>query len=183
MRDSRQDILHFWFGETEPSLWFQVSPDFDALVRSRFAATYELARDGLCDSWKQDEEGCLALCLLLDQFPRNMFRGTAGAYATDEKALLVAKYAVSKGFDQLLPPLRRRFIYLPYQHSEKLNDQKKSVELFARMAKEDPLGQEHARKSLKTIETFGRFPQRNAALGRENSPDEQEHLARQGMGF
>lgn len=180
MRDSQQEIIHFWFEETDPSLWFQVNETFDNHVRDLFAPTYALAKDGLCDGWKKDGEGCLALCLLLDQFPRNMFRGRPDAYATDEKALLTAKYAVSRGFDQLLSPPKRRFLYLPYQHSEKLPDQRKSAELFGRMAKDDPLGHEHALKQLRIIERFSRFPERNAALGRENSPEEEEYLAGRG---
>lgn len=181
MRDCRHDVLHFWFEETEPALWFQVSGDFDAQVRERFYIPYTMARDGLCDAWKNNAEGCLALCLLLNQFPRNMFRDTKEAFATDRQALLVAKYAVAKGFDQVLPALKRRFIYLPYQHSEHVSDQKKSVELFGRMRKADPLGYEYAMRHLKIIEEFGRFPFRNALLGRENTPEEAEHLARQGV--
>lgn len=181
MRDSRHEILHFWFEETEPSLWFQTSESFDAQVRDRFHVAYTLARDGLCENWKGNAEGCLALCLLLNQFPRNMFRGAKEAFATDRQALLVSKYAVARGFDQVLPVLKRRFIYLPYQHSEHLSDQKKSVELFGRMKKADPLGYEYALRHLKIIEEFGRFPFRNPVLGRENTPEETEHLARHGV--
>ena len=181
MRDCRHDILHFWFEETELPLWFQVSEEFDVQVRERFHTPYTMARDGLCDAWKNNAEGCLSLCLLLNQFPRNMFRSTKEAFATDRQALLVAKYAVAKGFDQVLPALKRRFIYLPYEHSESLSDQKKSVELFGRMRKADPLGYEYAVRHLKIIEQFGRFPFRNALLGRENTPEEAEHLARHGI--
>lgn len=178
MRDSRHEILHFWFDETDPSLWFQHNEAFDTLVRERYLLTHEMARDGLCDPWKNNAEGCLALCLLLNQFPRNMFRGQKQAYQTDSKALLVSKYAVSKGFDQVLPVVKRRFIYLPYEHSEHLSDQKKSVELFGRIRKVDPLGYERAVKDMQIIEKFGRFPRRNAVVGRENTPEEAEHLAR-----
>lgn len=180
MRDSRHEILHFWFNETEPPLWFQTNPAFDKQVYDRFYVAYTMARDGLCDPWKNNAEGCLALCLLLDQFPRNMFRGRKEAFATDSRALVTAKYAVAKGFDQVLPALKRRFIYLPYEHSENLNDQKKSVELFGRMKKADPLGYEYAVRHLKIIEQFGRFPFRNEVLGRENTPEENEHLRQAG---
>ncbi len=183
MRDSRQEILHFWFEETEPSLWFQQNEQFDSLVRDRFQMTWNMAREGLCDSWNRDADGCLALCIILDQFPRNMFRGRPEAFSTDKKALLIAKYAVSKGFDQVLPPVRRRFIYLTYEHSELLSDQKKAVELFSKMKKDDPMGYEYAQRHFRVIEKFGRFPHRNAVLGRENTPEEQEYLAQPGAGF
>ena len=177
MKDSRHEILNFWFVETEPALWFQVNPAFDAQLRDTFEALHGMARDGLCDSWMNDADGCLALVLLLGQFPRQMFRGTAKAYDTDDKALLLAKHAVLKGFDQLMAPEKRRFFYLPFQNSEKRSDHKRSVELFGRMQKEDPLSYEWALKDQKLIDHFDRFPKRNAVLGRENTPEEQEYLA------
>lgn len=183
MRDTKQEIVHFWFEETEPRQWYQKSDDFDSEIKDRFLTTYEMARDGLCDSWNQDTEGCLALCVLLDQFPRNMFRGSPEAFATDPKALLIARHAVSKGFDQILSVQRRTFIYLPFEHSEDMNDQKKAVELFEAVKEENPLGYEYALKHLEVIEKFGRFPHRNAVLGRENTPEEEEYLAQPGAGF
>ncbi len=183
MRDTKQEIIHFWFEETEPQQWFQKNDDFDNEIRDRFFVTYEMARDGLCDSWNKDAEGCLALCILLDQFPRNMFRNDPKSFETDQKALLIAKYAVSKGFDQVLSPAKRRFIYLPYEHSEEIEDQKKSVAFFEKMKKDDPLGHEYALRHLDVIEKFGRFPHRNKVLGRENTPAEEEYLAQPGAGF
>lgn len=183
MRDTKQEIIHFWFEETEPQLWFQKNDDFDAMIRERFEVTYEMARDGLCNPWSDDAEGALALCIVLDQFPRNMFRGTAAAFATDEQALLVAKRAISKGFDQVLTPMKRRFLYLPFEHSENLTDQKRSVELFEAMKEDDPLGYEYAVRHLEVIEQFGRFPHRNRALGRENTPEEEVYLADPDAGF
>ena len=176
MRDSRSEILQFWFEDTAPILWYQVNEDFDAAVRERFLTTYELAREGACDGWQTDPDGCLALCLLLDQFPRNMFRGTARAYEGDKKAILVAKLAVSKGFDQVITPARRRFIYLPFEHSESLSDQHRCVELFGALKLNDPIGYEYALKHFRVIEQFGRFPHRNDRLGRESTPDELEFL-------
>lgn len=183
MRDTKQEILHFWFDETRPAQWFQKSDEFDALIRERFMVTYDMARDGLCDGWNRDAKGCLALCVLLDQFPRNMFRGAPSAFATDVKALLIAKHAVAQGFDQILPVIERRFIYLPYEHSEDLADQKKSVALFEKIQKEDPLGYDYALRHYEVIEKFGRFPHRNAVLGRASTPAEQEYLATPGSGF
>ncbi len=183
MRDTKMEIIYFWFDETEPRLWFQKSDDFDAQIRERFLTTYEMAREGLCDHWRQDAEGCLALCLVLDQFPRNMFRGDAQAFATDGQGLLVARYALAKGFDQVLAPIKRRFLYLPFEHSERLTDQKKSVALFEAMKDEDPLGHEYALRHLDVIERFGRFPHRNHILGRDNTAEEEEYLAQPGSGF
>ncbi len=183
MRDSKTEILLFWFEETEPKQWFQKNEDFDAHIRGRFLNIYKMARDGLCDGWVADAEGCLALCILLDQFPRNMFRGLSEAFATDAKALLVAKHAVAKGFDQMLPALQRRFLYLPYEHSEDLNDQRKCVVLFERLKDTDPTGYDYAVRHLRVIEQFGRFPHRNIALGRESTAEEETYLASGTSGF
>lgn len=183
MRDTRQEVLHFWFKETEPQQWFQKNEDFDNEIRGRFLVTWEMARDGLCDSWNKDAEGCLALCIVLDQFPRNMFRGSPDAFATDGHALSVAKHAVSGGFDQVLAPVKRRFIYLPFEHSESLQEQEKSVALFAKIKDDDPVGYDYAVRHLEVIKEFGRFPHRNALLGRKNTPEEEEYLAKPGAGF
>lgn len=183
MRDTKAEVLHFWFTETQPQQWFQKNDDFDRAIRERFMVTYDMARDGLCDAWRDDAPGCVALCVVLDQFPRNMFRNDPRAFATDEAALLVAKFAVARGFDKLVTPEKRRFLYLPYEHSESLSDQKKSVDLFAAMKKDDPLGYDYALRHLEVIEKFGRFPHRNAVLGRANTPEEEEYLAQPGAGF
>jgi uncharacterized protein (DUF924 family) len=183
MRDSRHEILHFWFEETEPAQWFQKNETFDAQLRDRFLQTYTMARDGLCDDWKQNAEGCLALILLLDQFPRNMFRDAPEAFATDGKALVAAKFTIARGYDQVLPFARRRFVYLPFEHSENLSDQKRSVQLFETMADEDPLSLEYARRHMRVIEQFGRFPHRNKILGRDSTPEEEAYLATPGAGF
>lgn len=182
MRDTKQEIVQFWFEETEPHVWFQQSDEFDALIRERFAVTYEMARDGLCNTWSDDAEGCLALCLLLDQFPRRMFRNTAQAYETDEKALLVAKQAIHKGFDQLLSHEKRFYIYLPFEHSEVMSDQKRNLELFKSMEAENPVAYNVAQQRFAVFEKFGRFPGRNEALGRESTPEELEYLKTKMLG-
>ncbi|MFN3700267.1 MAG: DUF924 family protein [Alphaproteobacteria bacterium] len=176
MKDTKSAIIHFWFEETAPQQWFQVNPDFDDIIKQRYSDIYELAASGACSDWKIDANGCLALCLVLDQFPRNMFRGQGKAFATDKDALLVSKHAIHRGFDQIMSPLKRRFIYLPFMHSENSNDQKRSVELFASMQVDDPMGYEHALRHAREIERFGRFPYRNKALGRENTPEEDAYL-------
>lgn len=177
MRDSRQDILNFWFVEAEPAQWFQTNLEFDHTIRERFSVVHEMAKKGLCNSWVSDAEGALALILVLDQFPRNMFRNTARAFESDEKALLVAKQTVHKGYDQLLSPEKRFFIYLPFEHSENMNDQKRNIELFKDIKDVNPLAYEHALRHKKTFDKFGRFPWRNKALGRENTPEEDEYLS------
>ncbi|MFP4313567.1 MAG: DUF924 family protein [Alphaproteobacteria bacterium] len=176
MKDSKQSIISFWFEETKPQQWFQINPEFDQIIRDRFFNTYELAASGACEDWKKDAEGCLALCILLDQFPRNLFRGEKQAFETDKQALLIAKHAIHRGFDQILIPMKRRFLYMPFMHSENLNDQKRSVELFETMQVEDPMGYEHALRHYREIERFGRFPYRNKALERSNTPEEDEYL-------
>lgn len=177
MKDIQKDVLDFWFNKTQPALWFQTNPEFDAAIRENYADACDLASRGVYDEWRNSSDGCLALCLLLDQFPRNIYRGTPRAYATDSRALVIAKYALAKGFDQVQPQNKRRFIYRPLQHSENLNDQRKCVELFEKMKKDDPLSYDYALRHLKVIEKYNRFPQRNKILARINTPDEEEFLA------
>ncbi len=172
MRDTKQEVLRFWFDEIEPIQWFQKNALFDDEIRERFHCTYDMARKDLCSSWNKDADGVLALCIVLDQFPRNMFRDTPKAYETDSKALAIANDAISKGLDQILSPEKRRFVYMPFMHSEKLEDQKKCVELFDGAKIDDPLSYEYAVKHLRVVEEFGRFPHRNSILGRENTDAE-----------
>ena len=176
MRNSKQEVRNFWFMETEPQLWFTRSNEFADRIRDRFEVTYELAADGLCHDWAVDAAGSLALCLVLDQFPRRIYRDTVKAYATDDKALLIAKQAVHKGFDQVLPHEQRFFLYLPFEHSENIADQKRNLELFKDMEHENPVAYRTAQQRFDVYERFGRFPQRNEALGRESIADEQEWL-------
>ena len=183
MRDTKQEVLNFWFVETDPSLWFQKNAEFDTLITDKYESTYIMAQDGLCDTWAGDADGALALILILDQFPRNMYRNTRKAYATDNKALLIAKQAISKGFDQVLVPEKKRFMYLPYMHSEAMSDQVKSVSLFKAMSDVDPLGYEYALKHYAVIEEFGRYPHRNQALERENTTEEKNYLSKNDSGF
>lgn len=176
MKNSREDVLSFWFTETAPVQWFQVSPEFDTMVKERFLDLFRMAQQGICDGWTVSADGALALVILFDQFPRNMFRDTPEAYATDHLALKISRQAIEKGFDQVFVPLKRRFLYLPFEHSENLEDQKRSVSLFETMKEEDPLGFEYALRHQSVIEKFGRFPHRNKILGRESSPEEEKYL-------
>jgi uncharacterized protein (DUF924 family) len=183
--DRVDEILLFWFGDgSDPEherRWFAQDPAFDQACKTGFLADHECAAAGELDSWKDAPAGALALILLLDQFPRNMFRGAPRAFATDPRALLMAKDAVAHGFDLALPPARRPFIYLPFQHSENLDDQHESVRLFRKLAAEHPAMAgyvEYAEHHLEVIRHFGRFPHRNAVLGRSSTPAEVEFLRR-----
>ena len=181
MKDPQKDILAFWFEKTQPAQWFQVNPDFDAEIAERYADAYDLGARGVYDDWKTDSDGCLALCILLDQFPRNMFRGQAQAFATDALALAAAKRAVAEGWDLDAPEPERQFFYLPYEHSEDPADQAAAVRLIGERLPET--GAEtllHARAHQAIIARFGRFPFRNAALGREDTAAEAAFLAEGG---
>lgn len=179
------EILDFWFGrEGEEGYgefreaWFTKNPEFDREVRDRFEGAYEEAAVGRLENWKDEAHSCLALIILLDQFTRNMFRGDPKTYATDDRALEAARYAVEHAYDRELSPYERLFVYLPFEHSEDLEDQRFSVELFrglaAEMGAEDLLG--YAVRHLEIIERFGRFPHRNEILGRATTPEEAEFL-------
>ena len=179
------EILKFWFGDgSDPEQqrrWFGQDAAFDEACRAGFLADHERAAAGELDNWKEAPAGALALILLLDQFPRNMFRGAPRAFATDPKALATAKKATERGFDLALPPARRPFVYLPFQHSEDLDDQHESVRLFRKLAAEHPAMAgyvEYAEHHLETVRRFGRFPHRNAVLGRPSTPKEAEFIQR-----
>ena len=186
------EVLDFWFGRSHSpeygkvqKKWFEKNAEFDAEVRSRFMQQYELAASGHLDTWQDSPHNCLALILLLDQFPRNMFRGTPQAFATDSKALATAEYAVNNNFDRQLLTVQKWFIYLPFEHSENLEHQQKSVELFRQLSDDTDSDSviEYAMKHLEIIQRFGRFPHRNQILGRETTPEEAEFLKQPGSEF
>lgn len=166
-------------------IWFTKKPDFDQKLQTRFMKDYQKAAAGYLDEWIDLPETCLALILLLDQFPRNMFRGTPEAFATDWEALSAAHHAVAQGYDRELMPVQRWFIYCPFKHSENLEHQLKSVELFKKLSDDpDSAGAiEYAIRHLEVIERFRRFPDRNAILGRASTPEEIEFLLHPGSSF
>ena len=174
----REELLSFWFEDSGPELWFARSDEFDRTIRERFLTHYEAAARGDYDDWQNSGTGCVALCLLLDQFPRNLFRDDARAFATDARALTIARHAVDTGRDMEEGVSRdmRKFLYLPFEHSEDLDDQRICMKLMAERL--DPIGEDldWARKHFVIIEQFGRFPHRNEALGRESTPEELEFL-------
>jgi len=191
---SVDDILTFWFGppsepgHTQPrGHWFARDPAFDAECARRFLDTYEKAAAGELRAWSDEPRSCLALLLLLDQFPRNLFRGSPRAFATDAQAREVARRALARGLDVSLPPVWRWFFYLPFEHSEDLQDQRLAVSLFEALASgNDPTAAEplkYARRHHDIIARFGRFPHRNAVLGRESTPEEAAFLQEPGSSF
>jgi uncharacterized protein (DUF924 family) len=186
------EILDFWFGNPDEEdygkprkIWFIKNLEFDKEVRSRFLPIYQQAATGKLDDWKESPLGCLALIILLDQFPRNMFRGQPQAFATDSQALAYAKHAVAQGFDKELLPIQRQFIYLPFEHSENLRDQHQCIELFSTLIDypECVSGVDYAHRHFQVIERFGRFPHRNEVLGRESTSEEVEFLKQPGSSF
>lgn len=178
-----QKIVDFWFKETAPAQWFQKSEAFDAAIRARFEDDYNKALNGEYDVWKAHAIGSLALCIVLDQFPRNMYRGTSKAFEADSKALAIANEAVAHKFDDELAPMQAFFLYLPFEHSEDLKDQETALSLFSKIKEEAPIGYEYALKHYDVIKAYGRFPHRNEILGRENTAAEKEYLARPDSGF
>jgi uncharacterized protein (DUF924 family) len=186
------EVLDFWFGrEDEPDYgefreaWFRKDPAFDADVTERFADLYQEAAQGDLDGWREDAESCLALVIVLDQFPRNMFRGDGRTHAADGIALESSKYAVEHALDRELPAFQRMFLYMPFMHSENREDQRHSVELFELLADEPgaPDVTSYAVGHREIVERFGRFPHRNGILGRETTPEEAEFLQTEGSSF
>ena len=178
-------ILDFWFGPAgSPSRgrdrpeWFTKDAEFDAGIRQRFAAIVELALSGGLREWEGSSDGALALLLLLDQFPRNLYRGQARAFAGDARARAVADRALARGFDRDRPACERIFFYLPFEHSEDPGDQDRSCALFATLADTDrgPVYVDYAERHRAVIRRFGRFPHRNAALGRASTDAEAAFL-------
>ena len=175
------EILNFWFSEKVKPLWFKKSAEFDREIKQRFFDTYQLAKTGALADWRNASKDALALIIVLDQFPRNMFRNTPQAFATDKQAVELTKYAVSNNYQQNLSPEEQAFLYMPLMHSESKKDQAKCVELFTKLGKEDNL--KFAIKHREVIDRFGRFPHRNQILGRQSTPEEKEFLTQPGSSF
>jgi uncharacterized protein (DUF924 family) len=185
------DVLEFWFSERVQPLWFAKDQAFDEEIRARFGANVAAANVGDLDFWVRAAESSLALVLLLDQFPRNIHRGTPRAFASDARARTIAGTAIDRGFDRHTRPDRRFFFYMPFEHSEAAADQARSVALFRRWADEhDGAGRERAQELMEyvlrhqeVIDRFGRFPHRNAILGRESTAEELAFLTEPNSSF
>lgn len=191
MNTSPQSILDFWFEKPgEPdynrqrACWFEVNPNFDGQIRAQFSAAVDAARAGELKSWSEQPNTALALLILFDQFPRNLYRGEARAFETDPAARALAHHVLQQGWDQGLVPVRRMFVYLPFEHGEDMPDQNESVRLMASLQAypetEAQLG--WAEQHRDVILQFGRFPWRNAALGRTSTPAELAYLKEHGGG-
>jgi uncharacterized protein (DUF924 family) len=184
------EVLRFWFGAGADygkarKEWFQKSPEFDLEIGGRFLALHELAAAGELDRWQARPGDCLALVIALDQFPRNLFRGEAKAFACDGRALGAARHALELGHDATMLPVERLFLYLPFEHSESLDDQWRAIALIGRLAPWPETADTfaYAVRHWEIVRRFGRFPHRNAALGRASTPEETEFLQQPGSGF
>jgi uncharacterized protein (DUF924 family) len=190
-----EETLRFWFGDLQPAVssypqrrkvWFGKHPQLDQEIRDRFQPLYEQAAVGNLDDWQNSPLTALALIVLLDQFPRNMFRNTPKAFATDAKALAIAQQAIAHGFDQHLTPIQRIFLYVPLEHSENLEHQRQCVALFQQLFATTPDLDDvldYAQRHYAVIDRFGRFPHRNEILGRSTTPEEAEFLKQPGSRF
>jgi uncharacterized protein (DUF924 family) len=169
-------LLDFWLHEIGPEGWYAGGDEIDSLCRDRFADLWQAARDGGLEHWAEGTVGTLAYLILTDQIPRNIHRGTALAFATDPQARAAARKALQAGWDLGAPEPERQFFYMPFEHSEDPEDQALSVRLLTERVASDPEMALHARAHQEVIARFGRFPTRNAALGRVSSPEEQKYL-------
>lgn len=169
-----KEVLSFWFSKNSSKYWFAKSDDFDNQVTAKFSDLYEDAVCGQLDSWKNKPRSALALVILFDQFPRNMFRNSAKAFFTDGKALSIAKYSIENGFDKKLNDDERKFLYLPFMHSESLVDQKTSLQLFKELGQYSSY--DYAVRHHDIIAEFGHYPHRNKVLKRKSTAKETKFL-------
>jgi uncharacterized protein (DUF924 family) len=170
-----EDILKFWFSEPMSKHWFSATAEIDQHIRDQYEELWQQAAVGALDEWKSTPEGCLALCIVLDQFPLNMYREDGRRYSTEQMAVEVCLYAVMKSFDQQLTDTQKAFLYMPLMHSESIEHQDTSVALFDAAGLEENL--KFAEHHREIVQRFGRFPHRNQALGRESTQEEIEWLA------
>jgi uncharacterized protein (DUF924 family) len=191
-RQEATALIDFWFGPPgtpdrfkQRAVWFKADAAFDAALRQRFLALERRAAAGACDAWTNEAEPCLALILLLDQLPRNLYRGTPTAFASDAMAREAARIALRRGFDRSLPATWRQFVYLPFEHSEDLADQELSLRLYTVLGRDPacPDVLDFAERHHRIIARFGRFPHRNAALGRASTEEEKAFLLEPGSAF
>ena len=188
MQAEAAQVNAFWFGDPPgPSRveWFRKDPAFDQRIRTRFGELHARAARGELDGWRSQPQSMLALVVVLDQFSRNLFRGDARAFAQDAHALECARQAIARGDDRMLLPVQRQFLYLPFEHSESLEDQERGLALMQELeAFEATRGcSEWALRHRDIVKRFGRFPHRNAALARESTAEEVEFLEQPGSGF
>ena len=169
-----QDVRDFWFSDEMKPYWFKKSDEIDRQIIQLFSETYEAAHASALDEWMRNPDDALSLVIVLDQFPRNMFRGSGRSFESNDLALNHARTALNEGFDEAVDAEARPFFYLPFMHSEDLVDQERSVRLYEALGDQNSL--HFAREHRDIIARFGRFPHRNAALNRESTPEEAEFL-------
>ena len=178
MKPVPRQIIDFWLNDVGPARWYKMDPKLDAEIARRFKPSWQDARDGKLKAWEANVESALALLLLLDQFPRNMFRGKREAFSTDAMARAVAERTLNRGYDLLAPAALRAFFYLPFMHSERMADQHRSVELIAGRLGTAAMNYPFALSHRDEIARFGRFPHRNKALGRRSTAAERDFLVK-----
>jgi uncharacterized protein (DUF924 family) len=174
-------VLRFWFDELSPAQWWRVDPELDRLIRDRFGETHRAAQAGELDAWRDQPEGRLAEIIVLDQFSRNIHRGTPRAFACDAMALALAQEAVRAGADRAFAPAQRAFVYMPYMHSESARVHVQAERLFREMTSPQSLEAELQHKAI--IDRFGRYPHRNQILGRVSTDEELAFLEQPGSSF
>lgn len=177
-----REVLDFWLDDVGPKGWYEASDTLDQQIRDRFLETWQAARAGKCAKWLTNAEDALAYIILVDQFPRNMFRGEGKAFASDGAALAATKLAIEKGWDRKIDEPARQFIYMPLMHSENLCDQDRCVRLMCERMEQGENNLTHARAHREVIRQFGRFPYRNEALSRHSTAAESAYLAAGGYG-
>ena len=170
-----QQILNFWYAESMRSAWFSSTPAIDETIRNNYETLWSRGATGELDHWTETAKGCLALAIVLDQFPLNIYRDDPRSFSTEQKAVGVTKLAIQKSFHNEIPDDRITFLFMPLMHSEHLEDQDLCIEMFAGTSLKGNL--HFAKHHKDIIERFGRFPHRNSTLGRESSPEELEYLA------
>jgi uncharacterized protein (DUF924 family) len=178
---SAESVIDFWFNQLTPKQWYMKDLALDQQIIDTFSDLHLSIASGECDSWRETAEGRLAEIIVLDQFSRNMFRGSALSFAYDGQALMLAQEAVRQGIDHQLSAVQKQFLYMPYMHSESKIVHQKAVILFDQPGLEDNLDFEY--KHLAIIERFGRYPHRNQVLGRTSTPEEVEFLQQPGSSF
>ena len=176
-----EEVLGFWFEALMPEQWFAKSDALDREIADLFEALRVAVFESKAAGWRDDPRTLLAAVILLDQFSRNVHRGTAEAFAADPLAQELASLAVERGWDRAMTPEQRQFLYLPFEHAESRELQAVSLSCFEALGQEEAL--EYARQHAEVIARYGRFPSRNAALGRESTPEEKEYLAQPGAGW
>jgi uncharacterized protein (DUF924 family) len=170
----QNDVLQFWFEELKPQSWFERDANVDETIQRRFSTLHDELSKRASAEVMRDARDALATVIVLDQFSRNLFRGSPRAFATDALALKISQRAIEQGWDQQLSPTQRVFLYMPFQHAEDRGVQERSVELFAALG--DPTTLDYARRHKAVIDQFGRYPHRNAALGRVSTDEEVEFM-------